>query len=144
MFPDAFIPLGQVPATAGRLERAAGELRSRAGSPAAVPSLPVTSAHLEGTFDELGMCMRQFAEAAAEWSDPGDATGEERTLPPEARALIWHLHAVAESLEEARDRCRATTEWTRRMLESRAAEPNPQRVRPPRDRAGGPVPASPR
>ena len=33
MFPDAFIPLGQVPATAARLERAAAELRERAGSP---------------------------------------------------------------------------------------------------------------
>ena len=37
--------------------------------------------------------MRRFAEAAAEWSDPGDETGDEPTLPPEARALIWHLHA---------------------------------------------------
>ena len=125
MFPDAFIPLGQVPATASRLERAAGELRSRAGSPSAVPSLPVTAAHLEAACDELGTCIRHFAEAAAEWSDPDDDTGDACTLPPEARALIWHLHAVAGSLEEARDRCRATTEWARRMLETRAAEPNP-------------------
>jgi nucleotide-binding universal stress UspA family protein len=125
MFPDAFIPFGQVPATASRLERAAGELRLRAGSPSAVPSLPVTLGHLEAAFDELGTCMRHFAEAAAEWSDPDDDTGEVRTLQPEARALIWHLHAVAGSLEEARNRCRGTTEWARRMLECRAAEPSP-------------------
>jgi nucleotide-binding universal stress UspA family protein len=124
MFPDEFIPLGQVPATASRLERAARELRSRAGSPSAVPSLPLTSAHLEATLDALGTCMRQFAEAAGEWSDPGDATGDERTPPPEVRALIWHLHAVAGSLEEARDRCEATTEWARRMLESHVVKPN--------------------
>ena len=65
MFPDAFIPLGQVPATAARLERAAGELRERAGSPYAVPRLPVTLAHLEGALDELAATMRLLAEAAA-------------------------------------------------------------------------------
>ena len=69
MFPDAFIPLGQVPATAARLERAAAELRERAGSPDAVPRLPVTLAHLEDAFDELAATMRLLAEAAAEWCD---------------------------------------------------------------------------
>ena len=84
MFPDAFIPLGQVPATAARLDRAAAELRERAGSSSAVPRLPVTLAHLEDTFDELAAAMRLLAEAAAEWCDTDDA--DEGTLPPEASA----------------------------------------------------------
>ena len=71
MFPDAFIPLGQVPATAARLDRTATELRDRAGSPDAVPRLPVTLAHLEAAFDGLAAAMRQLAEAAAEWCDTG-------------------------------------------------------------------------
>jgi hypothetical protein len=128
MFPDAFIPLGQVPATASRLERAADELRSRADSPSAVPSLPLTLRHLEGALDELGTCMRQLAAAAVEWSDPDGAIADESTLTPEARALIWHLRAVADTLGEARGGCLASREWARRMLEgaSRARPPEAQ------------------
>ena len=40
-----------------------------------------------------------LAEAAAEWCDADDARVDEDTLPPEARALIWHLRAVADTLE---------------------------------------------
>ena len=80
MFPDAFIPLGQVPATAARLDRAAAELRQRAGAPNAVPRLPITLSHLEDAFDQLAASMRLLAEAAAEWCATNDA--DERTLPP--------------------------------------------------------------
>ena len=122
MFPDAFIPLGQVPATAARLDRAAAELRERAGSPYAVPRLPVTLAHLEDAFDELAATMRLLAEAAAEWCDTDDA--DEGTLPAEASALLWHLRSVADTLTDARDGCQTT-----RPLGSPAARarrpPNP-------------------
>jgi len=128
MFPDAFTPLGQVPATASRLERAAGELRERAGSPAAVPSLTVTLGHLDATLNELATCMRLMAEAAAECSDPDDAGVDESPLAPEARALLWHLRAVADTLVEARDGCRSTREWARRILEDRTTETNPGAV----------------
>jgi nucleotide-binding universal stress UspA family protein len=121
MFPDAFIPLGQVPATAARLERAAGELRERAGSPYAVPRLPVTLDHLEGAVDELAATMRLLAEAAAEWCDPGEA--DEGALPPEARALLWRLRSVADTLTDARDGCLTARPWACRLLERAAPEP---------------------
>jgi len=121
MFPDAFIPLGQVPATAARVERAAGELRERAGSPYAVPRLPVTLAHLEGALDELAATMRQLAEAADEWCDTDDA--DEGALPPEAHALLWHLRSVADTLTDARDSCRIARPWADQVLERAAPEP---------------------
>jgi nucleotide-binding universal stress UspA family protein len=123
MFPDAFIPLGQVPATAARLDRAAAELRERAGSPYAVPRLPVTLAHLEDAFDELAAALRLLADAAAEWCDPDDA--DESTLPAEARALLWHLRSVANVLADARDDCLTTRPWAHRLLEQAATEPDP-------------------
>jgi nucleotide-binding universal stress UspA family protein len=121
MFPDAFIPLGQVPATAARSERAARELRERAGNPSAVPKLPVTLAHLEGTFDELAAAMRLLAEAAAEWCDTADA--DKGTLPPEASALLWHLRSVADTLTDARDGCLTTRRWAQQLLEHAGPEP---------------------
>ena len=105
MFPDAFIPLGQLPATARRLERAAGEVRERAGSPAAMPSLPATVDHLERALDELAASLRLMAEAAAAWSDADAPIVREAT--PDARALQRHLRAAADTLGEVRDRCPA-------------------------------------
>ena len=122
MFPDAFIPLGQVPATAARLDRTATELRDRAGSPDAVPRLPVTLAHLEAAFDGLAAAMRQLAEAAEEWCD---TDADEGTLPPEAQALMWHLRSVAGTLTDARDGCMITRPWADRLLEQAAPEPEP-------------------
>src|SRR5689334_605634 len=119
MFPDAFIPLGQVPATAARLDRAAAELRERAGSSSAVPRLPVTLAHLEATFDDLAATMRLLAEATAEWS------ADEGALTPEASALLWHLRAVADTLTDAHDGCRTTRDWAEKLLEHAAREPEP-------------------
>ena len=100
MFPDAFIPRGQVPATAARLHRAAAELRERAGSPYAVPTLPVTLAHLEDAFDELAATMRLLAAA-----------------------LLWHLRSVADTLTDARDGCLASRPWAHELLERAAPEP---------------------
>jgi nucleotide-binding universal stress UspA family protein len=121
MFPDAFIPLGQVPATAARLERAAGELRERAGSPYAVPRLPVTLDHLEGAVDELAATMRLLAEAAAAWCEPDEA--DEGALPPEARALLWSLRSVADALTDARNGCLTARPWARQLLERAAPQP---------------------
>jgi hypothetical protein len=122
MVSDAFIPLGQVPATANRLQRTAGELRQQAGSPDAVPSLPVTLTHLDDALDQLAASMRQMAEAAAEWCGEDGATASEDRLKPEARALLWHLRLVADTLSESRDACNATREWAERMLENPATE----------------------
>src|SRR3954451_19111671 len=123
MFPHAFIPFGQVPATAARLNRAARELREQAGSPSAVPRLPATLGHLEDTFDELVAVMRLLAEAAAEWCDTNDS--DDGTLPPEASALLWHLRSVADTLTGARDGCLTTGRWAQQLLEHAAPEPEP-------------------
>jgi len=122
MFPDAFIPLGQVPATANRLQRAAGELRQQASSPGAVPRLPVTLSHLDEALDQLAASMRLMAEATAEWCGEDGASVSEDRLEPEARALLWHLRLVAYTLIESRDACNATREWAERMLENPATE----------------------
>ncbi|MEO8688802.1 MAG: hypothetical protein ABI611_11365 [Solirubrobacteraceae bacterium] len=137
MFPDAFIPLGQVPATANRLQRAAGELRERSGSPNAVPNLPVTLAHLEEAFDQLAVAMRLMAQAAAEWCQGDDCTiVDERSLPAEARALLWHLRVTAETLIESRDGCTASREWAGRLLEHAAIETDTPCIAPAHDRGG--------
>ena len=135
MFPDAFIPLGQVPAAASRLERAADDLRQRAGSPNAVPSLPATLAHIETALDQLAASMRLMAHAAAEWCGDDGARVEEHALPPEARALLWHLRAVADTLIESRDGCPATREWARRLLDEAAANSHRPSVTPASERA---------
>lgn len=123
MFPDAFIPLGQVPATAARLERAATELRDRAGSPDAVPRLPVTLEHLEGAADELATATRLLARAAAAWCDPDEA--DEGALPPEARELLWRLRSVADALTDARDGYLTARPSAHRLLERAGPEPEP-------------------
>lgn len=134
MFPDAFTPLGQVPATASRLQRAADELRQRAGSPNAVPSLPVTLAHVEEALDQLAASMQVMAQAAAEWCGEDGANVDEDTLQPEAQALLWHLRAVADTLITSRDACPATRDWARRLLDAPAAEPRRPGVTPASDR----------
>ena len=125
VFPDAFIPLGQVPAAAARLQRTAGELRQRAGSPSAVPSLPVTLAHLEDAFAELAATVRLLGEATAEWCHTHDPAADDGTLPPEARALSWHLRAAADELSESSESCLASREWARQLLDDAIPEPNP-------------------
>jgi nucleotide-binding universal stress UspA family protein len=121
MFPDAFIPLGQVPAIAARLDRAAAALREQAGSPDAVPRLPVTLGHLEAAFDELAAAMRHLAEAAAEWRGVDEPAGG--SLPRDARALLWHLHEAADTLADARDGCLTARFWADRLLEHGAHQP---------------------
>lgn len=122
MYPDAFTTRGQVPATANRLQRAAGELHERAGSPYAVASLPVTLAHVEEALDHLATSMRLMAHAAADWCGEDGATVDEDTLQPDARALLWHLRAVADMLGESQDCCLAAIAWSRRLLGNADAE----------------------
>src|SRR4051812_35988492 len=94
VFPFALIPLGEVPATPARLDRAAAEQRERAAAPNALPRRPSTLSHLQDAFDQRAASMRLLAEAAAEWGATNDA--DERTHPPDARALLWHLRSVAD------------------------------------------------
>ena len=89
----------RLPATAAQLHRAAAELRERAGSPYAVPTLPVTLAHLEDAFDELAATMRLLAEDAAGWCGMDDADapprgGQRAAVAPAFRRLGAQLTLV--------------------------------------------------
>ena len=122
MFPDAFTPLGQVPATANRLRRAAEELGRGAGSPDAVPNLPITLGHAEAALDQLADSLNLMAVAVVDWCAETDLTVHEDALPVEARALRSSLWEVADALVDARDAVPATREWARQTVATAAAE----------------------
>jgi hypothetical protein len=60
--------------------------------------------------------MGQMASAVAEWCGERGAIVEENVLPPEARALRWHLQAAADTLRESEVACTTSREWARRLL----------------------------
>jgi hypothetical protein len=105
-----------VAATASRLRRAAGQLQQWAGSPDAVPSLPVTLAHVEDAVDLLATSMQLMARSVDDWSAEHGALAGEDEPQPEARALRHQLRAIADTLIDARDAYPATCEWARRLL----------------------------
>jgi hypothetical protein len=118
MPPDAapFDPHGAVPASAHQLQQAAAELQSHAADPGAVPTYGITLAHVEEALDRLAIAMEQMADAVAEWCGEPSAIVQERVLPPEARALRWHLQAVADDLRASADACAVSGDWTRRLF----------------------------
>src|SRR5215213_2115446 len=96
MSPDISTP-AYVAASASRLRRAAGELEQWAGSPDAVPSLPVTLAHVEDALDRLATGLQLMARSVEGWC------GDEDALQPEIPALRHQLGAIADTLVDARD-----------------------------------------
>ena len=50
-------------------------------------------------------------------------SADEGTLPPEARALLWHLRSVADTLTDARDGCLTARPWAHQLLDDAAPEP---------------------
>jgi nucleotide-binding universal stress UspA family protein len=90
-------PPNALPASADQLQRAAQALRNPAGSVQAVPTLPVTLAHVQATLDLLGVGILWMAHAVAN-SCGEDGQTVEDSAPPEARALRWHLASTAEAL----------------------------------------------
>jgi hypothetical protein len=121
MDPDVSTP-AYVAATASRLRRATGELQQWAGSPDAVPSLPVTLAHVEDALDQLAAGMQLMARSIEGWCCEDGAIPGEDAPQPEARALRYDLRAIADTLIDARDACPATCEWARRLLGDTATE----------------------
>jgi hypothetical protein len=85
-----------------------------------VPTYGITLAHVEESLDRIAAALDQMANAVADWSGGSNAVVEEPALPPEARALRWHLHAAAANLRTSEAACTASRDWTRRLL---AAEP---------------------
>jgi hypothetical protein len=118
MPPDAarFDPHGALQASAHQLQQAAAELQSHAADPGAVPAYGITLAHVEEALDRLAIAMEQMANAVAEWCGGPSAAVQEPMLPPEARALRWHLQGVADNLRASENACAVSSDWTRRLF----------------------------
>lgn len=104
--------------SAQELQRAAGHIQMQAAAADQVPVLGVTLAHIEEALDRLSVGMLQMADGVVEWSTEQGAPGDEDTLPPQARALCFHLRAAADALRAPRDACASSRYWTRRLLEA--------------------------
>jgi hypothetical protein len=101
--------------SAHELQQAAGTLQSNAARADAVPTYGVTLAHVEEAIDRLAVALDRMANAVSDWCGESDTIVAEPALPPEARALRWHLHAAAASLRTSEAACTATREWARRL-----------------------------
>jgi hypothetical protein len=113
--------------SAHQLQRAGGTLQSHAGSPDAVPTHAITLAHVEEALDRMAVAMEQMANAVADWSGQPSAGLEEATLPPEARAVRWHLKSTAQRLRDSEEACAISREWTRRLLTAVPSGSHPPR-----------------
>jgi hypothetical protein len=109
-------PHHALPASADQLQRAAETLRNQASSAQAVPTLPVTLAHVQEALDLLGVGILRMAHDVADWcGEHGQSVGED-SAPPETRALRWHLAATAEAFRASRQACSPSGERSRRLL----------------------------
>jgi hypothetical protein len=73
---------------------------------------------VEEALDRLAVAMEQMANALADWCGEPSAIVEDNALPPEARALRWHLQSVADELRGSETACAISRDWTRRLLET--------------------------
>src|SRR4051794_11483077 len=103
--------------SAHELQRAAGHVQKHAAASDQVPALGITLAHVEEALDRLSVGMLQMANGVVEWSAEQGPSAHEDALPPEARALRFHLRAVADALRTPRDACISSRIWTRRLLD---------------------------
>ena len=104
-------------ASARDLQRAAGDVQAHAADADYIPTLGITLAHVEEALDRLSVGMLQMANGVIEWyAGPGSA-GREDALPPQARALCFHLRAAALSLEASENACASSRNWTRQLVD---------------------------
>jgi hypothetical protein len=78
---------------------------------------------VEEALDRLAVAMEQMANAVADWCGEPSAIVEDNALPPEARALRWHLQSVADKLRGSETACAISRDWTRRLLENPPTDP---------------------
>ena len=107
--------------SAHELQRAAGHVQKHAAASNQVLTLGITLAHIEEALDRLSVGMLQMANGVVEWSAEHDPSVDEDALPPQARALCFHLRAVADALRAPRDACTSSRIWTRRLLDAHSA-----------------------
>lgn len=106
----------RVTASAERLADAAAVLRRNLVQPDAIESLSATLAQIAGTVDDLAGGVTVLAETVAKASG---RPGLEH-LPPEARALYWHLNEFAVRLRAARASAESARSWAPGGAASRA------------------------
>ena len=103
--------------SADQLQRAARALEQHARAREAVPGFPVTIGHLQEALDQLARGMGCMAQAVVDWCRDQDPNVDEDSLPPNAFALRWHLHAAAQALRASETACASSREWSRRLLD---------------------------
>jgi hypothetical protein len=105
-------------ASAHALQRATGDLQKHASATEYLPSLGVTLAYVEEALGRLSVGMLQMANGVVEWCGDEGLSADEDTLPPDARALCFHLRAVADALRVPQEACTSSRIWSRRLLSS--------------------------
>jgi hypothetical protein len=107
-------------ASALELHRAASDLQKHASNADDIPMLEVSLAQVEGALDCLSVGMLQIADAVVEWSGGEGPVVDESSLPPQGRALCFHLRAVADALRGPEQACASSRIWTHRLLNTRS------------------------
>ena len=115
---DALMPRDtDLKTSAYDLRRAAGGLQAHASAGGAVSDLEVTLAHVEEALDRLAVALLKMADAVSDWCADDGRESRDDILPPEARALRFHLQAAAAGLRVPQDGSTSSRIWTRRLLE---------------------------
>ena len=109
-----------VTASAEQLADAAAMLRRNLVEPDAIDALPATLAHIAGVVDDLAGGVVVLAEAVAKSSGGSGTSADLGYLPPEDRALCWHLHEFAARLRAARASAETARSWAPEAAARRA------------------------
>ncbi len=65
--------------------------------------------------------MVKTAEAVEDWA--GETASDTDGLPPDARALRWHLYHIATRIRGAQEACPDARRWARELVSPAPAEP---------------------
>ena len=106
-------------ASAGQPTEAAEVLRVALAPPHELDTLPETLSHVGDVIDELARGVLALDDAVARSSGLGDVGPHLDHLPPDARALSWHLHELASRLRAARASAETANHWSRELAERR-------------------------
>jgi hypothetical protein len=105
-----------------QLAIAAMSLRFSAGGSDALENLPATLAHVGEAVDDLSSGMLVLAETVTRSSRLGTSLDLDH-LPPEERAVSWHLHELAARLRAARASVETARGWARELEQQGARAP---------------------
>jgi hypothetical protein len=109
-------------ASAEQLAAAAARLRRDLAGLDAIEALPLTLSRVGDAIDDLASGVLILGETVARSSGLDDPSPDLDHLPPEARALCWHLHELAARLRAARASVETAHDWSRDPALRRAGE----------------------